>query len=159
MLHRSAHPGYGVDDRNPSVLVPMPGQHMPTAGNARIKRTLAVKDGDGKIMRGPKGGIRRKPVASDGEVLTDRIRIRRINRKGDHAMLDTGRPNPGALGHNVFEEDVREISAPRHEADRKRLSMAETIALAYEAGHVSLADLRATNPKLYNRVLSVLSER
>lgn len=157
MLHRSAHPGYGVDDRNPSVLVPMPGQHMPTAGDWRIKRNRVVKDGNGEIMRGPKGGIRRVAKPADGEVVTDRYRIRSVKRIGDHTMLDTGAPNPLALGHNVFEQDIRESLGRITEPERKRESMAESLARAYHLGMIDLDDLKSTNPKLYRAVVRKLS--
>lgn len=102
-LHRVSA-SHGITDSNPSVLVPMPAHKLPTCGpNVRATdgksnaRKMGVYDANGKLLRGPGGGVRRKANPDDGEYVADRFRI---NVKV-HSSL-RGAENPLALGDAVF---------------------------------------------------------
>lgn len=149
-MNRGARHGYTISPVN-GVLIPKPGKHNPTAGDWRLKRGRVVEDADGKVLRGPKGGLRRKPNPSDGEVSRDRRVIRRIRHKGGHiGHLENGMLNPLALGSSVFEADIRELSAPRIIAEKHDRGLIAAVSAAVSSGAIQLEDL---DQKTYRRVM------
>lgn len=143
-----ARHGYTISDNG--VLVPNPGRHPATAGNARIRRVRVVKDSEGHTLKGKNGGARRIPRPADGEYLADKLVMRGIKRKGEHLTTPTGEHFAGALGTSVFDADAHEISAPRVIAEKHDRGMAAAISAAVSTGAIRLEDL---DPKMYRKVM------
>ena len=144
-LHRVSGT-HGIDDRNLSVLVPMPADRQPTCGpNVRLKRNISVCDADGNVLRGPAGGRRRKANPEDGEYLADRRT--RINVKVHSALR--GAENPLALGDAVFrkpfEPDIENGWRPNM---AKRGNRFDHLVALYRAGY----EIRGESARTMRRI-------
>lgn len=149
-LHRVSA-SHGIADSNLSVLVPMPADRQPTCGpNVRATdgktnaRTMGVYDANGKLLRGPKGGARRKADPSNGEYVADRFRI---NVKVHSALR--GAENPLAIGTDVFRKPFApDIDNGWKPNMAKRGNRFDHLVALYRAGY----EIRGESPRTMRRI-------
>ncbi len=146
-LHRVSG-SHGVDDRNLSVLVPMPAKRGATLGrnpSVRLRRTTEVYDADGRALRGPGGGRRRKANPADGEYIADAKPIIHVKV---HSALK-GAENPAALGDAVFrkafEPDIENGWRPNAAKHGNRF---DHLVLLYLAGY----EISGESPRTMRRI-------